>query len=441
MKKFIEKAGRYLSETVQDEIAIFKGWANDVSLRMQELQDKLPDSLFYPLIERDIKRLMVPTPPLNAEFNYFSALREVVKNSRGADKTIKLSKEEKELHLAESRKLLARQIEGMASCRIILERILARDPDISEGRVVEYLERFTSAYGIPKEKNMEYRKIIHDFFGKKYEVGLIRAIFKNDSDLFRAIFPKSNVSPESFKISKSSFNLIFEGSLENINKIFNERMQNDSDKLEQPGGSVGGFSTKAISPVTQRKIPLIFIPNNSWNDKQVLVHETTHTINQTLLEFSSNHDLVNKVLELIKNSYKYKNIEGFERIQREILFTVVQSLLQDSLERAKDEILAMKKDGNSSYFDILGVEENYIYSLDDLDKIKNELNSLNIPELSSFIDTIKQRFFTQIKVSVEQFDTLMKDGGFSSDETVAILTTFPLTSWKRVVPILLKTKN
>lgn len=422
----------------------YKSLLRDIPLKVQEIKGQISDKAFDFLIEADIQRSFILSPPIPGDFSP---------------------------NTSEFYKKNARQTESMAYCRIMIERIIAHYPNVPVSKLKALLNRFAEKYELPKDRSDKFIVMLDKFNTSR---GIIDHLKESDpnNNLFMDYFKSLNLDlTDNFKIETSPYNYIIYTTPENISKI-------------RPGSA--GFSSILINNSGNVTVPYILVPfQKNKIDRMILTHEIEHSKNRILtvkssfkiphrLKFPVSDATPERVIR-IKHDYEKRKQDLIQRLQklpsdskdpqiieeRARLFKTltnhlesgIPDLLQlknfvklraheifyDSIERARDEIIAMKKDGMSNFYDLLGRDELYIYRMKELEEEIKQYEQSGFTEFSNLIKYSQKKFFEVVKESSNAFDRLI-DLGYSRDHAVAILATCPILLWPKIVEGLAKAK-
>lgn len=434
---------------------------------------------FFEHLDSEITAIFNIVPGVSFEFNYSKELRKLVSSKN-------LEKYQKKEKAIELKSHFMRQVEGMAYCRIVIEKILDKYPNTDYLILKKYLFKFIDYYGICELKKVEYLSILDNVCTYRDNIISVRKHYPDNLKLIHELFDNNNLSLEEFsknidnefKIETNPYCLVIYTSKRNTNKF-------NTSKKE----SIGGFCTYRLIKVKSENnswkeitVPLIVIQKSKFSrfDKITFIHELEHAKNLSIIDkeglsfrrqemlgdyMSINHSKIKKdfkrlnekkellqydllisndsqkKLEINKEILELENkiIELDEYFKRKIYFLTYESLYI-ALERARDEILAMKKDRSSNYFENLGNPGNYNYDLDFPLDLKSELAGNGLKQYASIIFDVQRQFTENISKCLKSFDELEKNG-FSRDEVIAILGSTPILSWSRIADCLIDYKK
>ena len=98
-----------------------------------------------------------------------------------------LPREQKREALPIFEEKLMRQRKALAACRVFIERSIAHDHDVSRGRLVDLIEKFTAQYGFTQQQQQIVEKMIDGYYETRQRALEIRRRFPDDPELVRAL--------------------------------------------------------------------------------------------------------------------------------------------------------------------------------------------------------------------------------------------------------------
>lgn len=433
----------------------------DLKLRISELYGDLSDKIFYALLKKDLDKIFKSIPQIPSEFNYIQELKNLAIRSSEE----KLSSDKRKQASLELKKNYLSQNEALAHCRITIERLIAHSPDISKDKIDEMLFIFAKRYGIPKAKLDEYLSITEKFDQNRANIKLIRETYPDDSELATALLGEGIQLPEKFKIKITPYNILIYTSAEDIKRLYGDKNSN-----------VAGYAlTKIIflpNSRTTLQIPYNVVPFPNFKNKYITQHEVEHTKNWLVMSpripmsvtfdpviIANRFNYINSSIEKLSNllvqsdvsksnQALFDELEGFYKFKsestayfEEMASSISRTCLNNSLESARDEIIAMKKDGRSNYFEILGRDPIYKFQMGKLSDLKIYLRAAQLHDALREVEGIERTFYNVISDAVSSFDALVILGKFNRDEAVALLASTPILSWPTKVRDLIKIKN
>ena len=161
-----------------------------------------------------------------------------------------------------------------------------------------------------------------------------------------------------------------------------------------------------------------------------------------LQDLKSKKSKIIKELEFLELTLKNLNGSKYEDSKRfkKIISLKAQSYFYESLNRSKDVLLAMLKDGKSSYFDYLGKNNSYEYRMTEVENFIQELEENNLTDFANQVRYWQKKYFELVTKSIDSFNMLMELGGYSRDEAVAVLSSIPILLWTRTAKRLIAAK-
>ena len=162
-----------------------------------------------------------------------------------------------------------------------------------------------------------------------------------------------------------------------------------------------------------------------------LQHENQHQENKLFRQQFDKYDNNPRILWS-----QYKNEQDVDT-KKTLLESYLRSKRDEALIRAKDEIIAMKKDRELYKYDIWFKQDNSSY--DYLSVIRDTKDSDLYKEYSQRI--LVEEYRRIIKDAITAFDQLKKKGRYSIDQTISLLTDKSLTQWPKTTRRLLEEKQ
>lgn len=359
---------------------------------------------------------------------------------------------------------LARQREAWALCRTRIEERIESNPDLPREEMVEVIREFASHYGFAKNHVKVAESLVDDYLEMHRRVNEAREKYPDDIALINRLsgmkFTKSDaedftvvVGPMSIEISCSGFN---------AGRIY--------EKSKDPivGFEYGGFASTSndSKPVYYIVVNKDYSSSDPVFHSGTVLHEREHQKNRILAPKLYGKDEVRTDIKESLNRGVFgflrhsvgERLLGFERKfedevfgrytsakdskEKEFLLGEYMRLRRESaLNRAKDEIIAMKSEPNYLYhtYNIFlsqdGDAYDYLASLRDWDKKKDDplwqetAKRVLVDEYSDIIDN-----------AIVAFDQL-RESGYSQAETIAMLSDKRLADWPKMVKRLLEQKK
>jgi len=415
-------------------------------IRILELRNLIPDKVFDFLIEADIQRTFTFFPPIPGEFSPNSP---------------------------EFYKKNARQTESMAYCRIMIERLIAHYPNVSVEKLKSLLSRFAEKYELPKNRSDNFNIMLDKFNSSRNNIYALKESDPNN-ELFIDFFKSKNLNLEdNFKFRTSPYCYIIYTTPENISKL-------------NPG-TAGYFFRKIFDFKNKgiKEIPYIVVPFQTTSGSvRLLTHEVEHAKNNFLMNAETSFKIPHKLKFPVSDATPDRVIDIAKELEQRLIqrlqslpsdsndpqiiekrarlvyaltkhlesripnLLVLKNLVKlraheifyDCTESVRDEIIAMKRDGGSNYFDLLGKNGLYSYRMGELEEEIRQYEEAGLPVFYQLIQYSHKKFFDTVKKSINAFDRLL-DLGYSREMAVAILSTSPVLLWPKIVKGLAKAKE
>jgi len=365
-------------------------------------------------------------------------------------------KDQRREALASFKDKLARQREAWALCRTSIEERIEANPDLPRKEMVRIIGEFASQYGFSPDHVIVAESLIDDYMEMHKRVNEVRVQYPDDIALINYLtnmkFTQDQaddfeiaVGPMSIEISCSGFN---------AGRIY--------EKSEDP---VPDFKYPGFASVTGGKTPLYYLVverGTKWN-KDITLHEKEHQKNRILaprlygvseVRSDAQEQLNRGVLGLLRHRVGEK-VLGFERNFEDEVFQRYESekdsqkkafLLAEymrlkretALNRAKDEIIAMKLENEFPYstYNIFMSQDGNAY--DYLQYLREKKNDPLWQETSQRV--LVDEYGGIIDRAIEAFDQL-KRSGYSQAESIAMLTDKRLPEWPKTARRLLEQKE
>jgi len=422
-------------------------------------------------------------PPINREFD-----------SRKEFQTARKVPDRKKA-ISEFKKSLKNQMDGMASCRTLIESILAQNPNVDPKVLVNILYKFANKYGISGNELQAYETTIFNLRSVMIKTSTLRNEFPSDLDLLNSMLEPENRfdSTVDFKIMPTPYGFVvhLKGS--------------DAKRFYSNAEYTGGFSTtknfmlntkdeSGNNIIIQCPVAFVVVDSDLFNQikitsEQVAIHELEH--NKTSLmdlykgkvdydfnikELCGSKDGISAYKEYIKSAERdiqryqkliSQNPKGEEEylkrisLEEELIgdFKKNISELEDKLylELSKycletnydvykfisNEFISRKKDrGDHDMRKVLNNYSNFTYfnQVIDLVTITLDYNPEFLNKILSLRDKYKEMFINEALNASDSFDRLVREGGYTVDEAISLLTFTPLQLWSKKVQRILATK-
>lgn len=391
-------------------------------LKVKEYFGKLNEEEFDKLLTLDFQSQLDDNPPIEGVFSPEVELARIRS----------LPKDQKREAVDKFKENLAAQREALASCRVFIERCIEFNHDVPREKLVGLIEKFGAQYGFTDEQKQISEGLVDGYYTNRKKVLEIRERLPENRDLVNGLTGINFDKTSKFDVSTGPMSVDISCDGFDAGRIF----QNSKDVLVSL--PYGGFAAKS-----QQEDVMFIVLNksklsrwSSWeNPKYVLPHEWEHQKNRLFREvFDKQTD------QWEENSiFSQYESEQDPKLKQELLESYFRLKRQEAFQHAKDEIIAMKKDKRPHTYEIFSRQDGSPY--DYLSYIRNwedKKNDLGWREMSQkvLIDEYKDI----IESAVESFDNLVKQGGYTQEEVIAMFADKPLPEWTKTARRLLEQK-
>lgn len=399
-------------QKTREKIATFLAFNQ---LKLREYFGKIDERQLQSLLELEFEQSKKDNPPISDVFDPETELQTL--------RT--LPREQKQEALAEFKGKLARQREAWATCRTFLRRKIEENNDLEKQDLMGWIDRFSNEYGFTDSQRQTAEEIIDDYYVNRQRVKGIREQYPNDVDLVNELSGQTFNTDTKFRIIVGPMSINIYCNSFNAGRLFTNSSTPHKTKF------AAFASSSAHNP------PILYNVFNTSTLQQKLTgsatlqHENQHQENKL---FRQRFDQPQN--ESGNLWHQYQDEQDIET-KRALLESYLLAARDEALVKAKDELVAMKKDGNSYEYDIWFKQDNspydylsYLRDYEDNDLWKECSQKLLVEEYRRIIES-----------AVAGFDQLKKKGGYTTDQTIALLTDKPLTQWPKTVKRLLEVKK
>ncbi len=393
----------------------------EISLRTQEHQGMLSLEDFQFLIDQDFEEIVREIPPLKEEFDPSIEAQKIFKS------------ESKDYHKAydEFRDKFVRQRKAMGQCRCFIERMIAFDNDVSKEYLLDILARFATQYGFSEKQFEQFEYMINLYYNIRAKMLEKRAVFTNDRELVKDL---TGIEPDSHadirvETGPISIDIYADG-------ITSSAIHSKNAKAAENFTLRGFSSMKSVDDQILFNVinidPIILRTQRDPNGVDARIHEQEHQKNRLLNVLFSG-----SVKSTFENHIKnYKTITDPE-LKREILETAFTDELENACDRARDEIIARLSMQSAQH--VLETYQSVFFAgkikvYDYLSK-QREQHDLKDDSLYQEVanEFLVERYKEKVKRGIEAITTLVRVGGYTNTEAVALLTDKTLHEWPKTV--------
>jgi hypothetical protein len=379
-------------------------------LKLREYFGKIDEGQLQTLLELEFEQAKKDTPSIPEVFDPEAEL--------GKLKT--LPREQKREALTDFKSKLACQREAWATCRTFLRRKIEANHDVEKQDLMDWVTTFSDEYGFTDEQRQTAEEIIDDYYENRQRVKEIREQYPDDIELVNSIMGMGFDAGEKIAVSTGPMTIDISCDGFNSGRLY-ERNPDVTVKFKH-----AGFTSVAYHDGQQ--IPYIVI--NTDMREVTVPHEYQHRENHL---FAQRFDI--KQNESWNLWHQYQD-EQDPDTKRALLESCLRVERETALTKTKDELIAMKKDGDKYKYDIWFKQDDSPY--DYLSEIRDREDSDLYKEYSQRLLVDEYRII--IENAVYAFDQLRK-GKYSTDQTIALLTDKPLNQWPKTVRRLLQQKE
>jgi len=395
-------------QNTREKIATFFAFNQ---LKLREYFGKIDESQLQSLLELEFEQSKKDTPPISDVFDPEAELQNL--------KT--LPREQKREALTEFKGKLARQREAWATCRTFLRRKIEVNHDVERQDLMDWIDKFSSEYGFTVSQRQTAEEIIDDYCANRQRVKDFRQEYQDNTELLTEL---TGISIEKTKKLDVSVGLM----------AIDIRCDGyTAGRLYERSNDPVIFEGSAFASYSNHQPPIKYnVFRVDTERKSSKPHEDQHQENKIFRkQFDQSQD------ESWSLWNQYQNEQDTET-KRTLLESYLKANRDKALVRVKDELIAMKKPKNAGYpYDIWFKQDNSSY--DYLSDIRDKEDSELYRECSQRL--LVEEYRRIVESAVAAFDQLKKKGGYSIDQTIALLTDKPLTQWPKTARRLLEERQ
>lgn len=378
-------------------------WGSYVSLRLKSEKKDLSDEEFAKLLDDEIIILRQAHPPFDRVFDPEIELKNIKR----------LPKNERIGALEDFKEKSFLQRHAYMECRRMLERTISHNPDTNPTRLDYISNAFGYSYGFPARYRLQIHSILRDYFEERKKVLALQEKYPDSTELVHQVTSIWTGPETKVTVGPASIDIVTD---REHGELMYKKISPDTTS-----NRFGGF--KSESPL--HHVMFTVSLTDSLDIEQVRTHEHEHVKNAILREYT---DIDGS--ELGPMLQKEINTET-DPFRRQKLIEDSMTLTRDvALDRAKDEITAMLKDGASSYFHRFFSKDGNSY--DYLHRHRAEF--AEVPEWHAASNKILVNEYEGIITdALKAFKELREGGKYGTDDAIALLTDIPLQYWPATV--------
>lgn len=416
-----EQGGGGLTSKIKGTFEVAKekvlSFAEYKGLKVKEYFGKLNEEEFDKLLILDFQSQLEDNPSIEGVFSPEAELAKIKS----------LPKDQKREAIDKFKENLAVQREALASCRVFIERCIELNHDVPREKLVGLIEKFGAQYGFTDEQKQISEGLVDGYYTNRKKVLEIRERLPENRDLVNGLTGINFDKTSKFDISTGPMSVDISCDGFDAGRIF------QNSKGIMVSLPYGGFVAKS-----EQEDMFFVVLNRSWdNPRYILPHEREHIKNRLFREvFDKQTDPWEE--NLIFSQYESEQDPKLKQGLLELYFRLKR---QEAFQCAKDEIIAMKKDRNPHAYthEIFSRQDNspydYLSYVRDWEDKKNDLGWREMSQkvlIDEYRDTIES--------AVESFDNLVKQGGYTREEVIAMFADKLLPEWTKTARRLLEQK-
>jgi len=383
------------------------------ALRKRNEGEPLTDDEFETLSEFAFLLFQEKNPPIPVAFSpedEFLKLQE-------------MSKKERTEAIPEFKEKLARQRRALVECRLCIEREIEHNNDVSKEHLILLADQFGSAYGFSENQCGIIEKLIDSYFSHRKKALEMRDTFPDNKALVQKLTGMFLPEPSELDISVGPMSVDIYTDEFTANRVYEHK------PLLFVKGSLCGFADVGVDDI-------FFTVQTPIKQKNTLVHEHEHVKNN-LFKGIFEKEAIRQEIDQSWNEYAAN--KQYPKKGRIFLEENLNANMKSALSTARDEILARKKDGGTyDYVSLFSGATKYYDYFAPLKKMGNEIKD---PVWSSIQGKTIMRYEKIISGAVTAFDTLIREGGYTTDGAIALLSDKPLVSWAACIHKLMREKS
>ncbi len=412
----------------------------------EKLQKEFDDSL-----TQYFEEVLQNNPPIDGKF--YPDVKLFLENN---------PKEKRNKTLVIFKENLAKQREGLADCRVFIEKSIEFDNDVPKEKLMALVEKFGEKYSFTDEQKQTIEKLIDGYFDNHSKVLEVRKQYPDDLDLIDHLIgrklDRSKIGKMEISVGPMTIDIEADN---NITALLHSKSKNP---ITAPLGFVGRSSGEnpIYYVVINQDEELRIEDIDDLTGEKTKKHEYEHVKNNMFKAvFESQVDEA-KIIDLrdkyqgakfyqeggsfnsdeplfeSKEYYEGLNkeniLEDYLKIERDIALRrvkneIIASLYTESIEalKSKDELEDMFLNEQGSY-DYFKYPRKKIYGY--LDEKGREI----------WKKVLGEEYISVIKKGVESFADLI-NRGYSKEKAIAILTDKDLQDWPKTINRLLQNKS
>ncbi|MEK7133529.1 MAG: hypothetical protein AAB804_00495 [Patescibacteria group bacterium] len=374
----------------------------DIRARGEEDSDLDPED-FRQLIECEMMLSLQENPPIQGIFDPEQELEKVRKLPHG----------EKVVALELFKDTLVRQRHAYMQCRLFVERTITYDPDTSPEQLMKIGDFFAEQYGFSDLAKDVVRDLIEEYGLRHKKTREFREKHPDDVDIIKEL-SGVQVEPGTAVVSEGPLSIDIVADRATANRLY---ARND-----RGGGS--GRAFLGFQGIDEKNEMYFTVAASDAEDPDnVRTHEQEHVKNKVLRGF---FDLDDGQIDAWRNLRVRIRNETDPEVRAALRTEELRIVRDEALDKAKDELTAMFKDGKSSYFYRFAAKDgsSYDYLKDERDRYYQDTDYAEPAH-----EILVGEYEYIIENAISAFKELRRTGNLTVGAAIAFLTDVPLDQW------------
>jgi hypothetical protein len=318
----------------------------------------------------------------------------------------------------------ARQDEAMMRCRTLIEAhiesdAISVDSSASRGQLKDLVDKFAGHYGFTDKQRGMTKDLVDAYYDHRQEAVELRRKYSNDRELAEKVTKVKIPESAGVEVSVGPWGLIITTNNEVTNKVLYRGQTPPTD-----------FVAGGLADIYAR--PPFIILNAGLSDKQTLSHEEQHVRYEMNRKVFQRHN---------QDIFGYsKDTERSYPPTQEQIENQLRNDRRHALDRAKDEIFAYTFNSDHFPLELFTTQDNnpydYLYAQREHGAAHGDFR---------YRETSHKIFVTEynriLALGAGSFEALMKSGGYSNKEAIAMLSGQPMDQWAATVQRVMESKG
>lgn len=355
------------------------------------------------------------------------------------------SRSSRPIYASAFREMFTYQKEGVAKLQEKILALLQENPSAPLSELCEVFDELGDKYGLSPEQRSFGRSLLINYAERQVQINQARLKYPDNADLYRHLFCESPKGKVEISVGPGTLFVQCDDPSDYA-LIYSQKFLEGQPVLEQDitaARTTGGVS---IPGALQQEFEGAIIAENRNShhtpeiSNTIRTHEQQHALKRL---FGYAYVRTNTIDRLLTSTTP----EDDRRIIRSYVEHWRERMAED---RARDEILAYFKDGTSAadtyqylvktdgpYNYLEGRKELVADAVERMQEIFKPGNSVPNDAVLKMIDDILGKEYRQVVLKACAIPMILRDNGYTTDQTIALLTQEPLGKWERVAKRLL----